>query len=289
MAEVRDRAIILRSVAFEDRHRIVTAITEAHGRVSALARNSVQSRRFGGALELFTAADWIWNQRFESSELLQLQEAQALRSHEGIRLDFQKMAMASLFSELMVRVSPEREACLDLFKLHANALAALEEGVFSPTPPIALLNGYLAKLLQWSGNQPRFQHCLDCGKTLQSYWEAGSSQVAVLTMVVQAGGWICSECRIQGLTHIQERSEIQGIEILEVGTDAMADCLMSLVTPIRQVPLTAHASDSAHRSLFRVLEAFLVFHLPGFDRLPLKSLQFLGLESSLRSPLGPSR
>jgi recombinational DNA repair protein (RecF pathway) len=224
----------------------------------------VQSRRFGGALELFTAADWIWNQRFESSELLQLQEAQALRSHEGIRLDFQKMAMASLFSELMV-------------KLHANALAALEEGVFSPTPPIALLNGYLAKLLQWSGNQPRFQHCLDCGKTLQSYWEAGSSQVAVLTMVVQAGGWICSECRIQGLTHIQERSEIQGIEILEVGTDAMADCLMSLVTPIRQVPLTAHASDSAHRSLFRVLEAFLVFHLPGFDRLPLKSLQFLRL------------
>jgi DNA repair protein RecO (recombination protein O) len=279
MRQTRDRAIVLRAVPFEDRHRVVTAITESHGRVSALARNCVQSRRFGGALDLFTAAEWQFAQRSVAADLFQLQEARTLKSHEGIRSDFFRMAMASLLSELMLRVAPEREACVDLFKLHANALAALEE-LSEQSPLISFLNGYLAKLLQWSGNQPRLQQCLGCSRTLQSIWqEQGPSRLAV---IVQEAGWICEPCRRGGVLHVRHRSESQGIEMLEVGADAMADFFMSLVTPIRQVPATAHASDASHRELFRVLEALMIFHMPGFDRLPLNSLKFLGLESSWR-------
>jgi DNA repair protein RecO (recombination protein O) len=281
MRQTRDRAIVLRAVPFEDRHRVVTAITESHGRISALARNCVQSRRFGGALDLFTASEWQMAQRSEAADLFQLQEARTLKSHEGIRSDFFRMAMASLLSELMLRVAPEREACVDLFKLHANALAALEE-LSEQAPPISFLNGYLAKLLQWSGNQPRLQQCLGCSRTLPSIWqEQGPSRLAV---IVQEAGWICESCRRESVLHVRSRSESQGIEMLEVGADAMADFFMSLVTPIRQVPATAHASDSSHRELFRVLDALMIYHVPGFDRLPLNSLKFLGLESSWRPP-----
>ncbi len=260
---------------------MVTAITESHGRISALARNCVQSRRFGGALDLFTASEWQLAQRSEAAELFQLQEARTLKSHEGIRSDFFRMAMASLLSELMLRVAPERESCVDLFKLHANALSALEE--FSEqAPPISFLNGYLAKLLQWSGNQPRLQQCLGCSRTLPSLWqEEGTFRLAV---IVQEAGWICESCRRSSVLHVRHRSESQGIEMLEVGADAMADFFMSLVTPIRQVPATAHASDASHRELFRVLDALMIYHVPGFDRLPLNSLKFLGLESSWRPP-----
>jgi DNA repair protein RecO (recombination protein O) len=281
MRLIRDRAIILRAVPFEDRHRVVTAITETHGRISALARNSVQSRRFGGALDVFTASEWQFAQRSELAELVQLQEARTLRSHEGLRADFFRMAMASLFSELLLRVAPEREACVDLFKLHANALAALEE-LTEQSPPISFLNGYLAKLLQWSGNQPRLQQCLGCARTLPSIWQEGNP--SRLALIVQEAGWVCESCRRASVLHVRSRSEAQGVEMLEVGADAMADFFMSLVTPIRQVPATAHASDASHRELFRALEALLIYHVPGFDRLPLNSLKFLGLESSWQPP-----
>lgn len=283
MKLIRDRAIVLRSVPFEDRHRIVTALSEGQGRISAMARNCVQSRRFGGALELFTASEWQLSSRSESAELFSLQEARALRSHEKLRADFERMAMASLLSELMLRVAPEREPCLDLFRLHANALGALEE-IEASSPPIAFLNGYLAKILQWSGNQPRLQHCLGCGSSLTAMWQHPSAASMRLVILVEDAGWVCETCRRGSSAHVRGRREGQGIELLEVGASAMADFFMALVTPIRQVPEIAHASDAEHRELFRVLEALLIYHVPGFDRLPLNSLKYLGLESSWRPP-----
>ena len=287
MKNIQDRAIILRSVPFEDRHRMVTALTENHGRISALARNAVQSRRFGGSLDLFTASEWQFSQRSEFSEVFSLQEARALRSHERLRERFESVAMASLFNELMLRVAPEREGCLDLFRLHANALAALEETI-QDMPPISLLNGYLGKILQWSGSQPRLQQCLECGVTLQTLWR-GDGEPARLIVIAREAGWICEGCRKSSLLHVRERTFEQGLETIEVGADAMADFFMSLVTPIRQVASLAHAGELRHRELFRALESLLVFHLPGFDRLPLNSLKFLGLESSWQPRAGSAQ
>lgn len=281
-----DRAIVLRSVPFEDRHRIVTAITENHGRISALARNCVQSRRFGGALETFTASEWSFSERSEQAELFSLQEAKALKSFEGLRTEIGRMAMAGVLSELMLRVAPEREECLDLFKLHANALAALETETVEP-PPTSFLNAYLAKLLQWSGNQPQLASCRGCSKPLQEFWKQDELDAVVAVLVAEAG-WICTHCRRGQSLHVKQGSA-SGIEVLEVTAGTMADFFMSLVTPIRQVASTAQSSEQDHRALFRVLEALLMYHLPGFDRLPIKSLKLLGLESSWQPPQDPRR
>jgi hypothetical protein len=61
----------------------------------------------------------------------------------------------------------------------------------------------------------------------------------------------------------------------------LIDFLMSLVSPIRQIPAHASASLEDHKYLFKFIEALLVYHIPGFDRTPMKGLRFLGLESNL--------
>jgi len=290
MRRITDRAIVLRVVPYEDRHRVVTALTENHGKVSALARNSVQSRRFGGALEVFTAAEWMVSERSEQAELWSLQEAKALKSFEGLRASLGKMAMAGVLSELMMRIAPEKEACPDLFKLHANALAALEEmeeKLIGEPPPTSFLNGYLAKLLQWSGSQPQLASCRGCGKRLEEYWKSGELDEP-LTILIAEASWICEGCRRGQSLHVRQGS-VSGLESLQVTSGTMADFYMSLVTPIRQIPSTASVSEAHHRALFRVLEALLIFHQPGFDRLPIKSLKFLGLESSWQPPEGQHR
>src|SRR5688572_25025319 len=126
MEPKRDLAIILKSIVFEERHRIVTALTENHGLVSALARNSIQSRRFGGSLEPFTASEWFFVGK-PGAELFSIREAHVKRSYEGLRKSFERLSMASVFNELMMRLAPQHEPCPELFRMHSNALAALEE------------------------------------------------------------------------------------------------------------------------------------------------------------------
>lgn len=271
MEQKRDTAIILRTVPYEERHRIVTALTEGHGLVTAMAKNSISSRRFGGALDPFVASEWSFSQK-PGADLLLLQEAIVKRSFEGLRADFERLSLASVFNELMMRVAPKGEACPDLFKLHANALAALEE-LPGTGVDLALLNGYLAKVLQWSGSQPQLHACLGC--------QSSADEIPPGTMVscvVADAGWVCENCRANHTHHVRENSGMGSL--MRVTPAAIQDFFASLSVPIRQVAAHAHAPHRDHQALFKFLEALFVFHVPGFDRQPLKGLRFLELEST---------
>jgi DNA repair protein RecO len=276
MEQKRDIAIILRAVPFEERHRIVTALTEHHGQVTAMAKNSVSSRRFGGSLDPFVASEWLYTEK-PGADLLMLQEAVVKRSYEGLRKDFERLSLASVFNELMLRLAPKGESCEELFKLHANALAALEEMPGSGAD-LALLNGYLAKVLQWSGSQPQLMACLSCATPV----DALPSDLA-LSCVVTDAGWLCSSCRHSQTHHVRGREGGSFVgSMLRVMPDAIRDFYVSLTVPIRQVPAMVQASRDEHRDLFKFLEALFVYHVPGFDQQPLKGLRFLELESTVR-------
>ncbi|RYZ71844.1 MAG: DNA repair protein RecO, partial [Proteobacteria bacterium] len=159
-----DTAIVLRVVPYEDRHRIVTALSESRGKISAMANNAVNSRRFGSALQPFAASTWRMAER-NGSQLLRLDEAVLKRGFEGIRKHFEILTIASVLNDMILRVAPENEAVTELFKLHSNALALLEDWAneaetLDPIRYFQVLNGYFSKLLQWNGTQPQLMRCL---------------------------------------------------------------------------------------------------------------------------------
>ena len=276
MDKTRDTAIVLRSIAYEERHKIVTALSEKHGLITAMARNSIQSRRFGGTLDPFVASVWHFSEK-PGAELLILHEAEVKMSFEGLRADFEKLAMASVFNELMLKLAPHRTEALELFKLHSNALLALES---AEKADIRLLNGYMAKLLQWSGNQPQLLGCMHCQTPLQNV----DPEISV-SCVVQDAGWVCSSCRTEDTKHLRERGQ-QSFDrtMLRITPIGIADFLTSLTVPIRQIIGATHASDDEHRELFKFMEALFIYHIPGFDLKPLKGLRFLDLESNSLQP-----
>ncbi len=276
MEKKSDVAIVLKVVPYEERHRIVTALTEQHGRISALARNSIQSRRFGGALEPFTAADWHFVERV-GANLYRVEEANVRRGFEGLRGNFQKLSLASVFSELMLKLAPEREPCPELFRLHANALAFLEDAELDGNELI-LLNAFLVKLLQWSGNQPQFVHCLVCQSSIE-FIEPHHS----ISCIVSDAGWVCEGCRVQETRHITAREgHSLRKSMIRVTPAALKDALAALGAPFRKVPSLMSASRREHEALLGFLEALMEYHIPGFDRASLKSLRFLELGSTLR-------
>jgi DNA repair protein RecO len=265
MEQKRDLAIVLRSIPYEERHRIVTALTENHGQISGMARNAVQSRRFGGALEVFAASEWQFVVK-PGAELVRIDRAEIRRPFEGLRKDFDRLSLASVFTELMLRLSPKYEPAPDLFRLHSNALALLEERT-DASADLAILNAYLSKLLQWNGSQPRLLACLGCAKRLTEL-----TTDARLSCLIADAGWVCPECRGSQTRHLEST---KGFELLRVSPVAISDFHLGLAQPLKQVPRQMQATREEHLELFRFLEALVIYHLPGFDRTPLKALRFV--------------
>ena len=275
MEPQRDLAIVLRSTPYEERHRIVVALTENHGQIAAMARNAVQSRRFGGSLDLFVASEWHFSLK-PGSSLYQLSEALVREPFDHIRKSFEKLTLASIFSELALRASvPEigqEGGRSDLFRLHSNALFTLNETTQTDIE-IPLLNAYVAKLLQWSGNQPRLQSCLECGILLEEI----SPHVEVNCLIANAC-WICLKCSAKGTRHIKNREgESLAHSMLKLSALVVGDFQTCLRTPIRQVAAKLKASVEEHRNLFKYSEALYIYHIPGFDKKALNGLRFLGL------------
>lgn len=283
MQQKRDLAIVLRSIPYEERHRIVTALTSHEGQISVMAHNAIQSRRFGGSLEPFTAGQWIYTTK-PGAELGRLEEAKTVRAFEGLRKDFERLSVASIFNELMLRLAPKNQACPELFRLHSNALAALESEPLEPTSfHLSLLNAYLTKLLQWSGSQPRILHCLNCSIHVEKL-----DPEEVLSCVIPDAGWVCENCRKQTHRHILRREGHPGSldqSFLKISPRAVFDFHLGLAVPIRQVPRFSLANEVEQKDLFKFLEALFIYHIPGFDQKALKSLRFLGLESNLQPPI----
>jgi DNA repair protein RecO len=267
---VKDLAIVLKSVRFEDRHRIVTALTERNGKVTALARNAVQSRRFGGALEPFSASEWTYVHK-PHAELARLDGAEIRHEYSALRSDFGRMAVGSLLCELVLRLAPANEASTDLFKLLSNGLAAVES---LPSAEAAgpLLNAYLAKIMQWAGVQPTLHACLECGTVLDSIQDLASDPG--LACLVADAGWICPACRGTS-TRFVRLTELGAANRVEVPASALLDLYTGVRLPIRRALENAHASAPAHEALGNYLTGLLAYHVPGFDRSELKSLRFL--------------
>jgi DNA repair protein RecO len=270
-----ETAIVLRSVPYEERHRVVTALTETRGKVSALARNAIQSRRFGGCLESFTASTWRMGET--RGDLYHLDEATIRKDFAGLRKDFEILSLASVFNELMLRLAPEREPCIDLFKLHSNALALLEEFANAgedkkpePRSLLVLLNAYLSKILQWNGTQPSLLRCLGCEKSLLDF-----SADARLRCHISVACWTCVDCRGRKPDSSADYAPGFQHQFFEATQAAVGDFYIGLSTPIRKVTELAQGTLEDQKLLFSLLESLLIYHVPGFDRTPLKGLRFI--------------
>lgn len=238
----------------------MTALTESRGVVSAMARNAIQSRRFGGALDLFTASEWTIVEK-SGAELLRLDEAVVRRSFDGIRGDFEKLALASVFNELILRMGPKAQGAPELFRIHSNALATLEEAPATRRDGLCLLNAYLIKLLHWNGLQPRLTRCLQCELGV------GDLNDTHVGIRVEEAGWVCRNCHAALEPSLTIRS--------------LHDAIFALTEPIRRSALALEGSEVEQEQLFGVLEQWILFHVPGMDQSPLQGLRFLQLRSRL--------
>lgn len=252
---------------FEERHRIVTALTAENGLVTALAKNAVQSRRFGGSLDLFSVSEWQF-QHSRSGEMLTLFESAILKSFENIRTDYSKLAMASFMCELVSRVAPQLQTCPDLFKLTYHGLDLLDQ-MLDTLSNFRTLNAFTLRVLHWSGTQPRLTYCMNCSESIMKIQESHVSYDAV------RGGWTCAKCYHNSFALISSQT--------------IRDFLLGTAYPIKQSITLMDGTIEEHQEGFEFLKQLLEYHTPGLDRTPLRTLQSLTIHRATSKNVSPAK
>jgi DNA repair protein RecO (recombination protein O) len=152
-----ERAVVVSSVDYGEADRIVTLLTEGHGKVSAFAGGARRSkRRFAGALEPFTVIRAELAER--SGSTVRLDSADIEKSYPGVRADLQRIARAMYCLELCRELIRDREPHPELFALLEAYLDLLDRREAGPTSLIAFELHALAR----AGLMPRFDRCALC-------------------------------------------------------------------------------------------------------------------------------
>lgn len=177
-------AIVLRHWSFGESDKIISFLTEGHGKVTAIAKGAKRSRkRFVNTLESFSLVNLHFQDRPHSSLAFVL-ACDMIRAFKDLTTSLEKIAHAFYLMEIADGLTSEREENRPLFEHLREGLIFIEEKGLS----LSFLAFFELKLLKLSGYQPMLEHCRRCGKN----WQAGYQ--AKWRFSPREGGVLCEPC-----------------------------------------------------------------------------------------------
>ncbi|MBT6345541.1 MAG: DNA repair protein RecO [Nitrospina sp.] len=164
MALYKTRAIVIKSFNLSESDRLITFMTEYHGKVKCVAKGARKIKnRFWGALEPMSFINLIYFGK-EHQSLFRLNNSDIIESFHTIRDDFDKLYTGVYFIDLIDSMVLEGHPEKKIFGLLYQSLAALD--LQTELEPLRRL--FEIRLLSLSGYAPQLDHCVLC-KNLPQY------------------------------------------------------------------------------------------------------------------------
>lgn len=177
MALYRDQGIVLRTYKLGEADRIVSFMTEHHGKVRAVAKGVRKTKsKFGARLEPPTH---VALQLYEGRELDIVTQAESIDHFRVIREDLDRLTRAVTMLEAVDQLSLEREPNPELYRMLVGGLRAIADR----NSPL-LVAGFHWKLLALEGFRPVVEHCATCQR-----------EDALVAFDPEVGGLLCTEHR----------------------------------------------------------------------------------------------
>jgi DNA repair protein RecO (recombination protein O) len=155
VALYRDQGIVLRTYKLGEADRIVSIITERHGKVRAVAKGVRKTKsKFGARLE---PTSHVALQLYEGRELDIVTQAESIDHFRPIRDDLDRLGRAVTMLETVDQVAMEREPNPALYRMLLGALRSLA----ARNTPLVVA-GFHWKLLALEGFRPVVETCVLC-------------------------------------------------------------------------------------------------------------------------------
>jgi DNA repair protein RecO (recombination protein O) len=244
------RALVLRKTKLGEADLILTLLAADGSQVRAVAKGARKPKsRFGARVEPYTVLDMLLH---TGRSLEVIAEAQTVRSHDGLRADFDRTMHAAVVVDLLDKASVEGQTDERLFGLALATLDALEEAPLDEL--LVVTDAFLIKAMAMMGYRPQLLQCVDCGA------EASGGLFSL-----EQGGILCEGCADLRPAVLPLSPQVRN------ALSALLSAKMADVASFG-IPLVLA------RECFTLLRAFVGFHVPA----RLKALEFLtsAIESS---------
>src|SRR5438270_6552121 len=110
-------AVLLRTWPVHEADLIVSLFTRDYGKLRAVAKSALKSRRrFGGALEPMTQAR-AWFAERPRQELARLDQLEVVRSPLALAVDATRLTVLSFYAEVLDEALPDHDPQETIFRL----------------------------------------------------------------------------------------------------------------------------------------------------------------------------
>lgn len=156
----RDEGIVLRTAKLGEADRIITLLTQHHGKIRAVAKGVRRTKsRFGARLEPFMRVDMLLSQGRTFEGIRQVESLNVYA--DPISRDYESFTVASIIAETANDlVSTEHEPAYAQYRLLVGALHALANRRHRAN---AIGESYVMRALALAGWTPRLDACVVCG------------------------------------------------------------------------------------------------------------------------------
>lgn len=231
-------AIVLKTKPYGESDKIITFLTEAHGKITGIAKGAKRSqKRFVNSLEPFSLVKLGFYERPQSS-LVFINSSDLLFSFSRIVTGLDKISYASYLIEITDGLIGEREENRRVFQHLKDGLYYLNDN----DATLRFLTSFELRLLSLVGYQPLLDHCKRCARDrrelISSRWHFS----------LREGGILCEPC-----SRARKETLPLGAEAVEVLTELQAR--YSLSSARRSLP------SSVVSEIRSVVVRFIQFHM----------------------------
>ena len=176
MSLYRDQGVVLRTIKLGETDRIVTVLTQGHGKIRAVAKGIRKpGSRFGARLEPMTH---VALQCYRGRELDIVTQTETIDANRALREHYGCLTHAVSMLEAADQVAQDREPNPALYRMLVGALRTLAA---DPNPLVSA--AFFWKLLSLEGFHPLLDACASCG---------GDGPFPAFD--VDEGGVLCESC-----------------------------------------------------------------------------------------------
>jgi len=247
-------AIVLRAMPYGESDKIVSFLTETHGKISGIAKGAKRSRkRFANSLEPLSLVELRFQER-QHGNLAFLLSAELQSAFKKLTSNLESIAAASYLIEITDRLVGERDDSRLVFSHLKEGLRLLERNGYS----VLLLTAFELKLLRLVGYEPALNRCGQCAIDRPKDRPAEGWHFSPAD-----GGVFCYRC---------SRSKR---EILPVGSSTLS-ALAALQEKEQHLSRGISVSSLAAKEIRSIVVRFIQFHVGN----EIKSAAFLNQVST---------
>lgn len=234
--------LVLREVKFKEADKMLTVLTQEEGKISVRARGALRKTcRFAASAQQLTYSEMTL---FSNRGRYAVEEASVIEDFSGLRENFEALALASYFAELLEAVSDEDSPEPELLRLGLNALYALSRELF---PPRFIKAAFELRAMCISGYEPSLGFCTECGKV----------DITDPIFDLAGGTLLCPAC-----------AQSMGVSGERLNASVLSAMRHITGTELKRVFSFSLGEENAVRELGRICERYALLHLDrGFGTL----------------------